>query len=712
MATARTPQSDQYLRTALNQFLVLLCLTGFTITEPVLTIFGANPSLFYFHNVESPGLVVAYAVAVAVLPALGMLAITLLVSTFSRRVGVILHYAFVGLLGGLWTIQLWKWGLGMHEPSATIGLAILGGCLLLLGYAKWSPLNTLLQIAAIAPLVTVALFLFSSETSGVMRTIEVAPAQVAPDSAGTSVLFIMLDEFPTMTLFDKNENIDSLRFPNLYQFSQQATWYRHYSVFADKTALSVPSILSGSLPQPAIPNMEHFPDNLFSLLAPSHHLTVYEVSTNLCELPQCSEGAPGAAIQQPHPDMEALLLQSASLWLRRISLTETGGKKRDDFAEKLAVKRPASAEDRAAKIAQRFNPANQVALAMERPKRLNDFIATITASDIPTLYFLHLEMPHTPWRFYPSGKLYDEPFTRPSSSDNNFHAEQWLAALSEYRFLMQAMYTDRLVGSIFSRMKSLDIWDETLIIVTADHGFSFKINTDQRIMQPETFDTLAYAPLIIKLPMQKEGRIDDSNIMAFDILPTIADQLNLTIPWKFEGLPADDVGIADRQDQKMAFLRKSKKLFSRQITGPHFFNDTEHFPDYDERKIGELQTDTDPLLLLNSRLKLARYLNQSVDGFDIKTGGSATVDELALLESPPTDRTPLGIVIGNVESKTTAQSVLIAVNGRFVTASPLITYHNVANTFIAMLPDFALEQKKKIGVYLVAEDALTQLTIH
>src|SRR5690606_37206869 len=66
--------------------------------------------------------------------------------------------------------------------------------------------------------------------------------------------------------------------------------------------------------------------------------------------------------------------------------------------------------------------------------------AADAADDRPTLHFLHLLMPHTPWRYLPSGLRYD---TTPLPVDG-----PWWGRLALQRMEAQLEYTDRLLGEV------------------------------------------------------------------------------------------------------------------------------------------------------------------------------------------------------------------------------------------------------------------------
>ncbi len=529
-----------------------------------------------------------------------------------------------------------------------------------------------------------------------------------------SVLFILLDEFPTMALFDEEELIDKARFPNLSQLAEEATWYRHFSVLSGATLLSVPSILTGNDPQPLAAIATNYPNSLFSLLAPSHHLAVFEAATGLCGFLQCTESAPGTLIKPSTSRMDSLLSKTFSLWLQRVSLTSDRNFWFDDFEEKFATNNKFSTPPKSKEAAwDRILGSTAVEYARSKPVRLERFMGTFAPDQQSALYFIHLIMPHMPWRFYEDGRPYDLPNLRLPLSLENDDGGEWLAKLTEYRFLMQAEYTDRLLGDVFSRLKSLGMWNDMLVVVMADHGRSVELDTIARMIQPQTIDSIAYAPLFIKRPHQKLGRVDDSNLMAYDILPTIADVLDIKIPWPVRGIPAGHPKIDLRGDKKVYFPKKStENPFSLNLAKQVSYSDKENFPSFSTRWIGSLQNVANPLSLLNDGLELNHYFGRSISEFETKRSGRAVVDNLKSLQRPPLDRAPLGVVMGNLEFEPTTDKVLISVNGRFVTGSLLIKFKGISNTFIAMLPKAVLTSQNDIGVYMIEGNLLAELEIY
>jgi hypothetical protein len=728
MSGKEAASSDPYGPGVITQLLVLLGLTGFAIAEPVLTIFGADPGTFYFHTIESRELIILYALSVAFLPPLILWIFSLVIGLVNRGFAAVVHYLFVGALAALWLIQLLTWNYSINVPAVIVALSLLGGIIFIYAYIKLPMLQGWLQMTAIAPVIMVGFFLIFSDVSGIMRKAEPDVSIASSGEKLPPILFIILDEFPTVALLDENGSLDGKRFPNLSKFADQATWYRHYTVLSGETVTSVPTILTGNDPRLAPANLNSFPQNLFTLLAPTHYLTAFEELTRLCDLPECSLGRPGKSIERPEPQIAEFLSKTLSLVLRRISLDPEEAPRQDDFQEKIKVvktlkkdrekpkdrEQPKDGEKSKGKpLAGFFSKNNQAGKAQEKTGRLDEFMDTFV-NHLPAIYYLHLQLPHAPWRFYANGELYELPYKRTPFAIMNFDGGEWLRRLTYFRFLQQVEYTDALLGEVFSKLESMGMLDQMLVVVTADHGRSFKANTSIRRLTPRAIDHIAYAPLLVKRPHQEQGSVDDSNMMAYDIVPTIADILGIEIPWEVTGFPAGNAAIAGRGDEKIAFFRTDgifpvKNENKLGVKSP--FSDKEQFPKPIPWLSSSGSTAEDPLAALNASLLIEQFIGRAPESFEVKPGGSAIVDELALLQRPELDKAPLGVVMGNLEFEPAGNTVLIVVNGRIVSGSSLVKFKGVDNTFIALLPPSVLNEHNQIGVYLLEDDGLLELTL-
>jgi hypothetical protein len=106
------------------------------------------------------------------------------------------------------------------------------------------------------------------------------------------------------------------------------------------------------------------------------------------------------------------------------------------------------------------------------------------------------------------------------------------------RHLLQVGFVDRLVGDLLDRLRHTGTYERSLVVVTADHGVSFRPGESQRGASEATLQDVAFVPLFVKEPGQTEGALVDYHVRTTDVLPTIADSLGIRIPWRVEGRTA------------------------------------------------------------------------------------------------------------------------------------------------------------------------------
>ena len=82
-------------------------------------------------------------------------------------------------------------------------------------------------------------------------------------------------------------------------------------------------------------------------------------------------------------------------------------------------------------------------------------------------------------------------------------------------------YVDSLLKKFFDDIKRRGSWDETLIIVTADHGEELYDHHKFFYHSPSLYDSALRIPLLVKFPHQRGKRVVDENVSLIDILPTI-----------------------------------------------------------------------------------------------------------------------------------------------------------------------------------------------
>lgn len=641
----------------LGQLFALLGLTGFAVSQPLLAVAGEDPSLFTVADVRGTGLILV-ALIVALVPPLVMWSMVVLIGRLDRRAGDSAFVLLSGLLVGLTTIQ-WAKTLGGIEMAwllAAMGLLGAAGFMALL--VRVSPVSLWTRYTAVLPVVAVVLLLVASPAADLLTSPTAAPARNQGGVQKPSVVFIMLDEFPLMTLLGEDRAIDADRFPNLARLADGSTWYRDYTVMADNTRLSIPSLLTGRIPSGEQPLWTNHPDSLFSLLAPTHDLNVAESLTQLCGYANC---AVDGAEHRSGRGIRSVLGQLGEVWRDRVAL---GAIPEPDVGQFATEIEPLDPESHVREGAGRPD-AHHAAV----PAVMADFLGALDASraNRPTLSYLHLMLPHQPWSRYPDGREFSG-WGAVELSMSDMEVDERVLAYMEQAHMYQAMYTDRLVGEIIDHLQQQELYDDALIVVTADHGVHFAPGrgVNLRRADRETMGSVAYVPLLIKSPGQREGRIDDSNLTAVDLLPTIAAEVGVDITWEVDGVPAGSPGIDERGDTK------GLHAVGGEVVDVIDFESGDHRPDAGDRHLGPLEPGEHSLAALLRAIGSDQWLGMTIDEGDLEiTEEGATLESANRLMDPSEPQ--MGRLNGAMESPVDGDVILLVLDGVVQSASPVST---------------------------------------
>jgi len=308
------------------------------------------------------------------------------------------------------------------------------------------------------------------------------PSAARQVAAEPHVVLLVMDEFPGDSLLDRRGRIDPVRYPNFAALAGDSTWFRNaYSIF-DSTTKAVPLILDGMWPRPSSsPDRRDHPRSLFDMFARERYRVVAsEEATALCP-PGICRGA-----RTRRPSIIHYLLNG-------------------------------------------------------RPARFNRWVRSIQPGERPGFWMKHLLLPHGPWIHLPSGAR-TRPKPRdllPGMSTVPGFADEFVTRHNEQRYLLQLGYTDRLLGRLVRRLKSQGMYDDTLILVTADHGYLWRsgVETRRRALE-DTAEELGPVPFIVKRPGQSRGNVNGAYARTLDVPSTIADVLDLRLGYRDDGRSA------------------------------------------------------------------------------------------------------------------------------------------------------------------------------
>ena len=126
---------------------------------------------------------------------------------------------------------------------------------------------------------------------------------------------------------------------------------------------------------------------------------------------------------------------------------------------------------------------------------------------------------------------------------NGYHGhtpDYWENISSDELDFVRAQYygkvtmTDKWLGKLFDVMDKNNLWDDTAVIITTDHGH--ELGEKQRYgKQPPHYDLSAHIPLMIWVPGLAGGKRCDALTTAVDIYPTMLELLGDNYPMSPHG---------------------------------------------------------------------------------------------------------------------------------------------------------------------------------
>lgn len=489
----------------------LFALTALAIAQPLFEVLRPSPEFFVARNTTFAGMVLTAGVICLLLP-LGLAALVRLVGRVSPRGGAAVHGALLMILVTLILLPpLKRAELGI----ASLPIAGILGLAAAVAYGALAWLRTFLAVLAPAALVVPALFLANPEIRGALVPGGAAGAMTRPAKT-PPIVFVVFDEFPVNSLLDEERRIDPVRYPHLAALARDAYWFPNASTVSSTTQFAVPAIVSGQHPMTprAVPTLRFYPSNLFTMLGTGYRMHVFGRFLQLCAASTCHHD-----LEVPDDSVAALLADLSIVWLNIV------------VPEPLSDRLPAVVGDWRGFARRRHDTG------IERNSEFDRFLATIDGQP-GTLSFLHSLTPHMLFEYVPSGRRYraqDYQITQHDRRPLFERASPEYADTLHQRLLLQVGFVDTLIGRLTARLRALGAYDSALIIVTADHGASYREGVARRNPRGANIADIMLVPLIVKVPGQPAGAILDDNVEVVDILPTIAEVLSAELPEPVSG---------------------------------------------------------------------------------------------------------------------------------------------------------------------------------
>lgn len=478
----------------------LLVLWAFAVAQPLFDLLGKNGEFFAARGSTRWDVVLFAVVLLLVPPAI----LTGVVALVPRS-----QTALVAALLALFVLQAIRSAGGPGWLLVAIAVAIGAGAAI--AYTRLAGVRLLLTVLAPAPLLFLGLFLLSSDASRLTFS-GTDKALAAGAKAKAPVLLVAFDELPVNSLRDSHGRIDFVRFPNFAALAAGSTWFANTSTVAEGTTHAVPAILTGRFPRAdEFPVYTDHRQNLFTLLGGAADLHVVDNETHLCP-PKLCPGLEGSFAGR----MRGLAEDTGVVYLHQLLPDDLTGR----------IPSIANGWDNFLRDAGKHDDPGAVPAG---------FLDSLRPGQPPALWYVHFMLPHSPWRYLPSGSRYS---VRPApgwGGDEVWNDNQAAVDQSWQRHMLQLGYADRVLGRLIARLRQTGLYDRALVVVTADHGVGFRAGEKRRPLSERNLEDIAYVPLLVKLPRQRDGRVERAAARTIDIVPTIADAIGVRIPWRVDG---------------------------------------------------------------------------------------------------------------------------------------------------------------------------------
>ena len=146
---------------------------------------------------------------------------------------------------------------------------------------------------------------------------------------------------------------------------------------------------------------------------------------------------------------------------------------------------------------------------------MDRFLRGIERDEGPTLHFLHVLEPHTPYLHLPDGHRYGaDPTLRqissrgrtasPAATDGPRPSRP--ALLDRQRLQLEVAHVDRLIGDVLDRLRNQGLYDEALVVMTSDHGIAFQPGGPVRGLGIEPIDGVRPTRAALGPPVRQGAR--------------------------------------------------------------------------------------------------------------------------------------------------------------------------------------------------------------
>jgi hypothetical protein len=257
---------------------------------------------------------------------------------------------------------------------------------------------------------------------------------------------------------------------------------------------------------------------------------------------------------------------------------------------------------------------------------------------------------------------------------------------------LQVGAADTLIAELLDHLRGLPNWEQTVLVVTSDHGSNLTPPDlgRMRITEANREEALR-VPLFVKAPGQTTGEVRDDSVQVIDVLPSIVDLVDADVDWDFDGHSLFDGSASAIEPRVSTDVAAVLDIARRR---------SEDFPHGDDwtglAAVGEF----------------GDLVGSDVATLEVGTASEyvATIDQAVEFAELPTDDGEMPYTIsGTVVGPSPPPELLVAVNGRIAGVIGGYVPAGDGWAFIGFVGDVYHEGSNDVAVYEVVrtDDAVT-----
>jgi arylsulfatase len=162
--------------------------------------------------------------------------------------------------------------------------------------------------------------------------------------------------------------------------------------------------------------------------------------------------------------------------------------------------------------------------------------------------WVHFLSPHTPYAYrdmsaHLAPAQEEGRYAKTTGGIFDIQSDEELARVRDL-YDGQIYFGDHLFGELMAHLESLGLDDNTVVIITSDHGEEFMEHG--QLQHNSLYEELIRIPMIIRHPGMTQGARTDARYVGVDLLPTVAAMAGLEIPDHIDGIDLFNPFNADR----------------------------------------------------------------------------------------------------------------------------------------------------------------------